>query len=106
MPSSRSTSVTVGYAGRNLRVGPRSAGALPGPPATGRRDWPNGKTAYVANVGIGLASSVIPISTAANRTGKPIRVGDIPEAIVITKDGKTGVLAAGDHRGVRAGTAG
>jgi hypothetical protein len=41
MPSSRSTSVTVGYVGRNLRVGPRSAGALPGPPATGRRDWPN-----------------------------------------------------------------
>jgi YVTN family beta-propeller protein len=59
------------------------------PPAVGARH----ETAYVVNAGSG---TVTPISVATGKAGCPIRVGDDPEAIAITPDGKTAyVLDAG-----------
>jgi DNA-binding beta-propeller fold protein YncE len=53
---------------------------------------PDGKTAYVANEE-GPIGTVVPISTATNRPGKPIRIG-IGTVIAITPDGKTLYAAA------------
>jgi len=47
---------------------------------------PDGKTAYVAR-GARIAGSfgaVIPVSTATNMPGKPIKIGRMPQGIVIT----------------------
>ena len=44
-----------------------------------------GKTAYVVN----LDGTVSPIQTATNTVGPAITVGSSPEAIAITRDGKT-----------------
>jgi DNA-binding beta-propeller fold protein YncE len=44
---------------------------------------PNGKTAYVVNGQGGRIGRVIPINTATNTRGKPIMVGNDPEAITI-----------------------
>ena len=53
---------------------------------------PDGETAYV--VISGHPGAVTPITTATNRPGKPITVGDWPEAIAITPDGKTVYVAS------------
>lgn len=47
---------------------------------------PNGKTAYVALLS---DDEVLPVSTATNKPGKPIKVGSGPAALVITPNGKT-----------------
>jgi YVTN family beta-propeller protein len=43
---------------------------------------PDGKTLYVVG---GSANTVIPIHTATNKPGRPIRVGAGPVAIAITR---------------------
>jgi len=50
---------------------------------------PNGKTVYVASVGMGSVGSVTPIRTAANKARKAIPVGDSPDALAVTVNGKT-----------------
>ena len=39
--------------------------------------------------------TVTPITAAVNKPGKPIQVGDAPDAIAITPDGKTAYVASG-----------
>jgi DNA-binding beta-propeller fold protein YncE len=46
---------------------------------------PGGKTVHVANNGDG---TVVPISTARDRAGRPIKVGRAPDAIAVTPDGR------------------
>jgi YVTN family beta-propeller protein len=60
-----------------------------GPP--GADPWaiaitPNGKTVYITNYGTG---TVVPINTATNKTGKPIKVGAEPTFIAVAPNGKT-----------------
>jgi DNA-binding beta-propeller fold protein YncE len=52
---------------------------------------PDGKTAYIATAAYIARScagcpvgTLIPVSTATNTPGKPIKIGRVPEAIVIT----------------------
>lgn len=47
-------------------------------------------TAYVANQ---LSETVTPIQTATNTAGKAIRVGDFPDYIAITPNGRTVYVA-------------
>ena len=63
---------------------------------------PDGKTAYVANEE-GPVGTVVPISTATNRPGEPIRIG-LHTLIAITPDGKT-IYAAAQHEAVPISTA-
>ncbi len=63
---------------------------------------PDGKTAYVAN-GEGPIGTVVPISTATNTPGKPIRIG-LGLGIAITPDGKT-LYAAAQNKVVPISTA-
>ena len=45
-------------------------------------------------------SGVIPVSTATNTLGRPIKIGAIPAAIAITPDGRTAYIADGNQRTV------
>ena len=56
---------------------------------------PNGKTAYITGPG----AVVVPVSTATNRPGKPIRIGSSGPGIqiVITPDGKTVYVVASNE---------
>lgn len=45
-------------------------------------------------------SGVIPVATATNSLGRPIKIGAIPAAIAIAPDGKTAYIADGNHRTV------
>jgi YVTN family beta-propeller protein len=62
---------------------------------------PDGHTLYVADWGQpepggqGNGHTVTPISTATGTAGKPIPVGDEPDIMVVTPDGKTLYVAAG-----------
>ncbi len=47
-------------------------------------------TAYVANSG---SNTVVPVNTATNKAGQPIKVGPGPVALAITPDGKTAYAA-------------
>jgi DNA-binding beta-propeller fold protein YncE len=51
---------------------------------------PNGKTAYVAST----AGTVTPIRTATGKAGKPVKVGQWPDAVAITPNGKTVYVAS------------
>jgi YVTN family beta-propeller protein len=73
-PGSTTASCTV----RALK--PITVGNQPGPIVI----TPDGKTAYVANVGSG---TVTPIRIATNTALKSIKVGSTPNAMVITPDG-------------------
>lgn len=50
---------------------------------------PDGKTVFVAVSG---SRTVVPISTATSTAGKPIRVGQLPDQLAITPDGRTGYV--------------
>ena len=50
---------------------------------------PDGKTLYVTNYEGRPVDTIVPISTATNTAGKPIRVGSPADALAITPDGKT-----------------
>jgi hyaluronoglucosaminidase len=50
---------------------------------------PNGKTVYVASVGMGSVGSVTAVRTAAGQAAKAIPVGDSPDALAVTENGKT-----------------
>jgi hyaluronoglucosaminidase len=50
------------------------------------------KTVYVVNTGV-TNGTVTPISTATNRTGRPIGVGIMPDFIAITPNGLTAYVA-------------
>jgi hyaluronoglucosaminidase len=45
-------------------------------------------------------SGVIPVATATNTLGRPIKTGAIPAAIAITPDGRTAYIADGNYRTV------
>jgi YVTN family beta-propeller protein len=47
---------------------------------------PNGRTIYIAN---GDSNDVTPISTATNKPGRAIKVGEYPTTVLITPNGKT-----------------
>jgi YVTN family beta-propeller protein len=64
---------------RVIKVG---RGAFPDAIAT----TPNGKTAYVT---LASGDEVLPINTAANESGRAVKVGDFPDAIAITPNGRT-----------------
>jgi hypothetical protein len=54
-------------------------------------------TAYVTIAGGGLRPSghtVVPVNTATNKPGQPIKVGRVPGAIAITPNGKTALEKA------------
>jgi len=51
---------------------------------------PNGKTAYVT---IGGDEEVLPISTAASKPGRVVKVGVFPDAVAITPNGRTVYVA-------------
>ena len=51
---------------------------------------PDGKTAYVAD---GNHRTVIPVATATNAPGRPIKINGTPVAIAVTPDGKTAYVA-------------
>jgi DNA-binding beta-propeller fold protein YncE len=51
---------------------------------------PDGKTAYI---GDGHHRTVIPVATATNTVGRPIKISGTPVAIAITPDGKTAYVA-------------
>jgi DNA-binding beta-propeller fold protein YncE len=58
---------------------------------------PDGRTAYVTT---GYPRAVIPISTATDRAGKPIKIRDNNSSsfqIVITPDGRTAYVVMGPH---------
>jgi DNA-binding beta-propeller fold protein YncE len=56
---------------------------------------PNGKTVYVAESGpYRHWDTVTPISTATNKAGKAIKVGEWPVAVAITPNGKTVYVAS------------
>jgi YVTN family beta-propeller protein len=55
---------------------------------------PNGQTLYVADE----PDTVTPIATATNTPGKPIKVGQNPDQILVTPDGQTAYVA--DNSGV------
>ncbi len=46
---------------------------------------PDGKTAYVANIGDFGPGTVTPVATSTNTAGKPIKVGAGPTALVIAR---------------------
>ena len=50
---------------------------------------PDGKTLYVTNYEGRPVNRIVPISTATNTAGPPIRVGSPTDALAITPDGKT-----------------
>ena len=56
---------------------------------------PAGAVMYVV-----APSGVIPVATATNTLGRPIKIGAIPAAIAITPDGRTAYIADGNHRAV------
>jgi YVTN family beta-propeller protein len=56
---------------------------------------PNGKTVYVASLS---SDTVIPISTATNTAGRPIKVARFPFAITITPDGKIAYVQSENSR--------
>jgi hyaluronoglucosaminidase len=62
---------------------------------------PDGRTLYVPDFNAG---TVVPLSTVTHRAGKPIRVGAFPDAVVVTPDGRT-VLVACDKSVYRISTA-
>src|SRR5215467_10300818 len=71
--------------------------AIHGPGAIGGASMGHGATAYVTNPGSG---TVTPIRTATNTALPPIKVGDYPQAIAITPDGKTAyVVNSGSYPG-------
>jgi YVTN family beta-propeller protein len=53
---------------------------------------PDGKTVYVVSYG---DNTVVPVNTATNKAGQPIKVGAYPLFIAITPNGKTAYVAAG-----------
>ena len=71
---------------------------------------PDGQTAYVVN---GTSGTVVPVSTATNQAGNPIKVGGIPALfgsspigqIAITPDGKTAYVLTGEHSVIPISTA-
>src|ERR1022692_2530350 len=83
---------TTGKAGEPIKI------TVPGPPEILRAIaiTPDGKTVYVANHGFDTApaDTVIPISTATGKAGKPITVGASPDAIAITPDGRTAYVVS------------
>jgi YVTN family beta-propeller protein len=81
----------AGSAGKSVNVGKSEASFLQ------IAVTPDGKAVYVANY---TTNSVIPIDTATNRAGQPIRVGSAPDAIAITPDGKTAYVANGNAHSV------
>jgi YVTN family beta-propeller protein len=76
-------------------AGQAAAVAVSAPALAGRAP-----TAYVTIAGDGLRPSghvVVPINTATNKPGQPIKVGKLPAAIAITPNGKTAyVVNEGD----------
>ena len=58
---------------------------------------PDGKTAYVTNTF--PMSTVVPITTATNKVGKPIKVASGAEGIAITPDGKTAYVVSWSGHG-------
>jgi YVTN family beta-propeller protein len=83
--------LSAGSAGKSIDIGRHEAGFLQ------IAITPDGKTVYVANYD---TNSVVPVDTATNRAGKPIRVGSAPDAIAITPDGKTAYVADGNAHSV------
>jgi len=60
-------------------------------PAVVAADRAGPVTVYVANV---LGNTVTPIRAASNKAGRPIRVGRVPQQIVISPDGHTAYVLA------------
>ena len=63
-------------------------------PAAASRAAGSAPTAYVPNGGAPGKGAVVPISTATNTAGTPIKVGEIPYGVMITPDGKTAYVLA------------
>jgi DNA-binding beta-propeller fold protein YncE len=59
---------------------------------------PDGKAAYVA--ADGHPGTVTPIATATNTPGPPIQVGDGPDGVAMTPDGKTVYVACTESNAV------
>jgi DNA-binding beta-propeller fold protein YncE len=72
-----------------------SVAALSHRPATVAPPRLAGAVMYVA-----APNGVIPVRTATNTPGSPIKIGAIPAAIAITPDGRTAYIADGNHRTV------
>ena len=68
--------VTTNKAGRPVKAGKRSIAVA---------ITPDGKTAYVANIGNFGPGTVTPVATSTNTAEKPIRVGAGPTALIIAR---------------------
>jgi YVTN family beta-propeller protein len=77
--SVQAISTTTNQAGKPIRTGDYNSGAT-------ESVTPDGKTLYVADF---KAQAVIPISTATDKVGPHIKVGEGPSGMAITPNGRT-----------------
>jgi YVTN family beta-propeller protein len=84
-------STTTGKAGKPIKAG--NGRSIAG--SSYMAITPDGKTLYAFASGpYGPGNTVTPISTATNKAGKPITVGQWPGAIVVSPNGKTAYVAS------------